>query len=422
MTAPVALILPPTAHAAPPSNRVAFYLLASIVVSFIAGASAPTPLYGIYQTRWALSPLAVTVIFATYAVAVLLSLLFGGRLSDHLGRRPVLLAAIAAEIGAMAVLATAGGFEQLLVGRLVQGTATGTAVAALGAGLVDLDKRRGATANAVSPAFGTAIGGLVAGVFVQYLPAPTMLVFVVLSVVFALQAVGVYRMPETISRQSGAWASLKPQFRLPPVLRAPLLLAVPVIVAAWGLASFYGSLGPALVRQLLGTSSPLLGGLALFALAISGGISVLALQNRQARGLMAFGAAALAVGASVTVWTLPLHSVVLFFVGTVIAGMGFGTGFQGAVGTIIPHAAAHERAGVLSIVFIVSYLALAVPAVLAGLRLAQHHDMLGTAREFGSAVSALALVALLATSLNELTRRNEPAAKPKPCAMPTWGC
>jgi hypothetical protein len=292
----------------------------------------------------------------------------------------------------------------------------------LGAGLVDLDKRRGATANAVSPAFGTAIGGLVAGLFVQYLPAPTTLVFFVLIVVFALQAVGVYRMPETISRQSGAWASLKPQFRLPPVLRAPLLLAVPVIAAAWGLASFYGSLGPALVRQLLGTRSPLLGGLALFALASSGGVSVLALQDRQARGLMAFGAAALAVGASITVWTLPLHSVVLFFLGTVIAGMGFGTGFQGAVGTIIPHAAAHERAGVLSIVFIISYLALGVPAVLAGLRLAQHHSMLSTAREFGSAVSALALVALLATALRELTRRNEPVEKPKPCAMPTWGC
>jgi hypothetical protein len=92
------------------------------------------------------------------------------------------------------------------------------------------------------------------------------------------------------------------------------------------------------------------------------------------------------------------------------------------VGTIIPHAAAHERAGVLSIVFIVSYLALGAPAVLAGLRLAQHHDMIGTAHEFGSAVSALALVALLATALREFTRRREPAAKPKPCAMPTWGC
>jgi hypothetical protein len=200
------------------------------------------------------------------------------------------------------------------------------------------------------------------------------------------------------------------------------LLAVPVIVAAWGLASFYGSPGPALVRQLLGTNSPLLGGLALFALAISGGLSVLAFRNRRAHVALVFGAAALAVGASITVWTLPLHSVFFFFLGTTIAGIGFGTGFQGAIGTIVPHAAAHERGGVLSIVFIVAYLALAVPAVLGGVRLAQHHDIFGTAREFGCAVSALALVALLATTLRELARRKEPMAKPKPCSMPSWGC
>lgn len=395
------------------SGKAAFYLLASIVVSFLAGSSAPTPLYSLYQAQWGFSPIMVTVIFGIYAVAVLVALLFAGRLSDYLGRRPVLLTAIAAQILTMILLATASGLTQLLLARVLQGLSTGAVVAALGAGMIDLDKTRGATANAVAPAFGTATGGILAGFMVQYLPAPTLLVYAFLGIVFLLQGVGVALMQETVSPQPGAMASLKPQFRLPREVREPLLLAVPVLVAAWGLASFYGALGPTLVRGLLGSGSALFGGLALFALAASAGLTVLVLQKVEARTLMTFGAAALATGVGLTVWTLPSHSLVLFFLGTVIAGMGFGTGFQGAVRTIVPFAQAHERAGVLSIVFIVSYLALGVPAVAAGARFAQHGDILGTAREFGTVVIALALVAMLATTLRSVVRpRLSPAALP----------
>lgn len=392
------------------SRNTAFYLLASIVVSFLAGSSAPTPLYALYQARWGFSPIALTVIFGIYAIAVLVALLFAGRLSDHLGRRPVLLSAIGAQIATMVMLATANGLAQLLLARVLQGLATGVAVAALGAGMIDLDKTRGATANAVAPAFGTAIGGILAGFMVQYLPAPTHLVYAFLGATFLLQGVGVYIMHETISPQPGALASLKPQFRLPRSIREPLLLAVPVLVAAWALASFYGSLGPTLVHGLLGSSSALFGGLALFALAASGALAVLVLQRYEARGLMVFGASALAIGVGLTVWTLPSHSLALFFLGTVIAGVGFGAGFQGAVRSIVVHAAAHERAGVLSLIFIVSYLALGVPAVIAGARLARHGDIIGTSQEFGTAVMALALLAVLATVLRGATRLRVNAA------------
>ena len=391
------------------SRKAAFYLLASIVVSFLAGSSAPTPLYALYQARWGFSPIVVTVIFGIYAIAVLVSLLFAGRLSDHLGRRPVLLAAIAAQALTMILFATAGGLTQLMLARVLQGLAAGAAVAALGAGMIDLDKTLGATANAVAPALGTATGGILAGFMVQYLPGPTHLVYAFLGIVFVLQGIGVLLMRETISPRAGALASLKPQFRLPQAVREPLLLAIPVLVAVWSLASFYGALGPTLVRGLLGSDSALFGGLALFALAASASLGVLVLQHREARPLMTFGASALAVGVGLTAWTLPYHSLALFFLGTTIAGVGFGTGFQGAVRTIVPFAAPHERAGVLSIVFIVSYLALGVPAIAAGARLAQHGDILGTAREFSTVVIALALLAVLAAALRAATRRPERA-------------
>jgi MFS family permease len=374
----------------------AFYLLASITVSFLAGSSAPTPLYAFYRAQWGFSPILVTIIFGIYAIAVLVTLLFAGRLSDHIGRRPILLVTIAMQAAAMGLFATAHGVSQLMAARVLQGLAAGAAVATLGAGMLDLNKTHGTTANAVAPSFGTALGAVLAGFMVAYLPAPTYLVYTFLATIFIAQGVGVYFMRETVTPIAGALASLKPQFRLPRTVRQPLVLALPVLIAAWALAGFYASLGPMLVRGLMGSSSPMLGGLSLFALAASGGIAVLVLRHSAAPALMSWGAAALMTGVGITLAALPLHSLLVFFLGTAVAGMGFGIGFQGAVRGTLPAAAPHERAGVLSIVFIVAYLAFGIPAVAAGALVARHGDILETAREFGGVVMSLALLALLA--------------------------
>ena len=387
------------------SKGATFWLLASITVSFLASSSAPTPLYALYQAQWGFSSITVTVIFCVYAMSVLAALLSAGRLSDHLGRRPVLIAATAVQAATMVIFATASGVGDLVLARIIQGLATGAALGAVGAGMIDLNKERGATANAVTPAFGTATGSVLSGILVQYLPAPTHLVYAVLCVIFVLQGTGVALMADTIAPAPGALASLKPQLNLPATARGPLLLALPVLVASWALAGFYASLGPMLVRGILGAGSALLGGLALFVLAASGGLAVLVLQHREPRAMMTFGASMLAAGVGVAVWSLPHHAIAVFFAGTSIAGIGFGTGFQGAVRSIVPFAAPHERAGVLSIVFVVSYLSMGVPAIAAGALVARHGNILGTAKEFGLAVMMLALAAVLAAWLRTATGR-----------------
>ena len=87
------------------SSAATFWLLASLTVSFLAGSSAPTPLYPIYQSLWHFTPITITVVFGVYAFAVLAALLFLGRLSDHVGRRPILLVTTLAQAVAMVVLA-----------------------------------------------------------------------------------------------------------------------------------------------------------------------------------------------------------------------------------------------------------------------------------------------------------------------------
>jgi len=250
----------------------------------------------------------------------------------------------------------------------------------------------------VAPPFGSAVGGIVAGFFVQFLPAPTHLVYAALAAVFVTQAVGLKFVKEPIAPKPGAWSSLKPQFALPFAAREPLLLAVPVLIAVWSLGGLYASLGPTLVRGMLDSKAPLLGGLALFVLAASGGTAVLLLQNLEARKMMTLGSASLLGGVGLVVAALTHSEVALFFLGTAIAGVGFGTGFQGAVRTVVSVAAPHERAGTLSIVFIVSYIALGVPAIIAGASV-RHGNILATAQVFGVVVMALAAAALIASVL-----------------------
>lgn len=389
-------------------DRVAFYLQASIVVSFLAASSAPTPLYQAYQSAWHFSPITTTVVFGVYAVAVLAALLVVGSLSDHVGRRPVLITAIVLQAASMLVFTTAGSVSALMAARIVQGFATGSALGAVGAGMLDLDRAKGTLTNAVAPLIGTGSGALLSGLLVRYLPDPDHLVYLVLFAVFVLQALGVARMRETSARENGALASLRPRVGVPRAARGPLLKALPVLVAVWALAGFYASVGPAVVGVITGSHSPVTGGLSLFVLAASAGLTVLVLRNAQPRSVMLFGTASLFVGVGITLLAMDAKSSLVFFIGAVIAGAGFGAGFQGAIRTVVPLAAPHERSELLSAIYVACYLALGLPAVIGGY-LVVHGGLLPAGREYGAAVMVLAAVALLAVARPARRREVEAA-------------
>ncbi len=381
------LVLPTTASIA---------LLASLVVSFLAASAVPTPLYPLYQSEWGFSPITTTVVFGVYAVAVLAGLLVLGRISDHVGRRPVLLAGLLGQAAAMVVFATAEGVPELMVARVVQGVATGAALGAVGAGLLDLDRARGTVANAVAPGIGTASGALISSLVVQFLPAPTHLVYVLALAVFALQALGVLFLRETVTRAPGAIHSLVPEVALPPSSRRAILAAAPVLFSVWALAGFYAALGPAILRVVTGSTTLVMGGLGLFVLAGVAALAVYVLRDAEPRWVMRLGIGALVVGVGTTLVALDLRSSVVFFLGTAIAGVGFGSGFQGGIRTVMPLPLPHERAGVLSVLYVVSYLGMGLPAVLAGILVVHGGGLVETAYQYGFAVIALALLALAA--------------------------
>ncbi len=378
------------------SSRTALYLQASITVSLLAGSTAPSPLYAIYRSQWGFTPTMMTVIFGVYALAVLAALLVAGRLSDHVGRRPVQLSALAVQIATMALFAQASSLGDLLVARVLQGLSAGAAIAAVGAGMLDIDKTRGMIANSLAPPIGTAAGAVLSGIFVQYLPHPTQLVYVVMAAVFLVQGVVVYLMPETHAPRPGALASLRPHLRLPPAIRESLVLAAPALVATWALAGFYASLGPSLMRDMLG-SSTFVASLSLFVLAASAALATLAMRNMPTATLARIGAISLAAGVAGVIASSSLHSTPLFLAATAVAGAGFGAGFQGALRSVVANLLAHERAGAMSIALVMSYLAMGLPAIAAGYLVTRQGDLVATAREFGALVIVLALVSLSAT-------------------------
>lgn len=317
-------------------RRAAFALLASAALTLLASSSAPTPLYATYQARWDFSDLTVTVIFGVYAVAVLASLLVFGSLSDHVGRRPLLLAGLGAQVLVMLVFASAGSLDVLLAARVLQGLATGAALGAIGAGLVDLHPARGPVANASALMAGTASGSLLAALFVQLLPAPTELVYLFLSAVFLAQAVGVALIAETSVRVPGARAALAPRLELPVQVRGALAVAAPALVAVWTLGGFYASLGPSLAQLVAGDHSMLVGGAALFVLAGSGALTVLALHRVEARRLALLGSLAMAGGSALMLVGVVTRSLPLFVLGMLPAGAGSARASRAACGRSSP--------------------------------------------------------------------------------------
>ena len=105
----------------------AFWLVAGVLFLSLVAASAPAPLYGVYQAQFRFSAATLTAVFAVYALVVLITLLVFGSLSDYLGRPPVIIATLAVNIGACALFLTAQGVVLLFAARVLQGIAVGAA-------------------------------------------------------------------------------------------------------------------------------------------------------------------------------------------------------------------------------------------------------------------------------------------------------
>ncbi|MEU4120005.1 MFS transporter [Kitasatospora sp. NPDC028055] len=325
---------PPATAPAPPAPRWWIWLAAWPVTAVFVLSNAATPLYGLWQHDIGFSKGTLTVVFACYIAGLIGSLLVSGVLSDRIGRKPVLLPALALALAACLVFGTATSVAALIVARLFTGIAVGAVVSAGMAAVTDVagpERRRTAALLAsCAMVFGAGLGPLLAGLLSELAPAPTGTVFAVEAVLLAAAVLVVLRMPvpRPDSRGRGPW------IRVPGVPRGNgrrLALGIAVFAPGITATSFVLSLGPSLLSGLLGSTNRIVAGAMAFVMFLAATGVQFAVQRLRRRGILTAGAAATALGMAALVTAVHTGSPAALVLAALLAGAGQGAGQLGGL-------------------------------------------------------------------------------------------
>ena len=246
-----------------------------------------------------------------------------------------MIAALAGQAVAVVLFATADSFTPLLIGRVIQGLATGAALGALGAAMIETHRIHGTVANAAAPGAGTGLGAIAAGLVIGYLPWPTHLIYLLLLGVLSCRPAGSLLL-DGQPRRSGSLADLRPRVAVPPDGTRGVCLRGPGAVRRLGTGRVLRFTRPGAGPAPCDSNSVALGGLGLFILAGVASLTTIVLRNISARPVMIIGVVTLLVGVSGNIIAIRTGSAVGYFVATAVAGAGFGAGFQGGIRTMVP--------------------------------------------------------------------------------------
>jgi MFS family permease len=383
-----------------------FWVMVAAYLGLMSAAAAPSPIYVLYQADWHFSEMTVTVIYGAYALALLITLLTVGGLSDFVGRKPVLLVGFAALALSMVVFALADGVAWLYAARILQGLAAGVLLSAVSAGLIDYAGPRrlrlAALANGSIPSMGLAFGALLAGTLVQWVAAPTRLVYIVLAVAFVLVMVAIAMGPEAEARRPGALASLKPRIRIAKNIRPQFLATMPAWFATWAQLGLTLSLTTSLAAVKFGITNLFLGSVVIAVICIAATVANLLTRDLSARTTTLIGSSALIAGTVITLVSLIGPWTALFYIGSAISGVGLGALLGGAIRTLSVLPEHSERGEFFAGAYVIGYIALSVPAIIAGV-LAVHVGLVKVTVGYGIGVSILAVIAAAAVARRPAT-------------------
>jgi MFS family permease len=394
----------------------AYRLAAGVIGLGLFASLTPSPLYRSYSVLWHFSPLTLTLIYATYAFGVLASLLLAGGVSDQVGRRPVLLVALGGLMASTLLFLLADSAAWLFVARGLQGLATGLAISAASAALLDLHPRRDPAgvglATATAAASGLGLGMLVSSSLVQIGWEPRVLPYAVLLVLIAAAFVGAYLMPEPVAKRAGFRLTIE-RPHVPAAVRRPFVVAALAVISSWSIGALFFSLGPQLAARLFATDNAILAGAGIVALAAAAVVGQLVTARAAPWIATSAGSIALAAGIVTIVVAAGTDSGAAFLAGSIVGGAGFGAAFLGGLRTLAAAIPPEHRAAVMSAFYVVAYGALSIPAVLAGV-VVTYASLQSTFEIFGSVVAAIGLVVAAEAWRTRPTRRAVPHAAPEP--------
>jgi MFS family permease len=344
------------------------YAATSAVFVAVCAVNVPSPLYPTYQHAYHLSATVLTAIFATFAVGVLAALVLVGPLSDHIGRKPVLIAGESILVLSEALFLGAHGVGWLFAARAAQGFALGTISSAASAALAELNR-----ANLHQAALMTTMAFTVAGTIscvgtgflAQYLPWHTTLCYIVLLAANLVSLGAVSLMGEPGAARRGHRYRVRLP-RIPRSILGPVLVACGAMAVGWTLGGVYGSLSPSIVDLLLKGNGLVISGAVLSVFNLVGGVCQYVARRHEPHRVMIVAIAATMVGAVAMNLSLDAKSLALFFVATVFAGIGAALVFVGSLALVNRLSPVASRAETVTAYSMSGYLALAISTVALG--------------------------------------------------------
>ena len=352
-------------------SEVGFWIVAVAFTAVMSLGTAPSPLYPLYQERYGFSAAVVTVVFAAYAVGVIVSLFLLGHLSDQLGRRRMLLAAVVTAVASAAVFTVWPQLPGLLSARVLSGVAVGMITSTGVAALAELDAagrpgrggRRAAVVGTAANLGGLGFGPFLAGLLADLAPWPLHLSYVVHLVVLVAVAALLALVPETVRRPDPRPPYRPQRAAVPPELRRQFAVAALAAIVAFALFGLFAALGSAFIRGTLGSASHTLGGLSTTATFGTAALVQALVRDPAGRWAGLLGTVAVPLGLAVVVAAAWWPSLPLFLAGEVAVGAGAGLMFAGAVRVVAATAAPQNRAEVLAGLFLAAYLGLTLPVL-----------------------------------------------------------
>ena len=376
----------------------AFAVLVLTFTVVMTGTTMPTPMYSLYQQELGFSAVVQTIVFAVYAIGVLAALLLFGRWSDQLGRRPLLLAGLVAALLSSLVFLVAGPVWVLLVGRLLSGVSAGIFAGAATAAVIEAAPPRWRPrASAVATAANTGglgLGPVLAGLAVQYLPAPLHLSFAVHAVAVLGCGILVLLVPETVDVAEHPRLGTTP-LAVPPPVRAVFAGAATAGFAGFAVLGLFTAVAPRIVTEIIGNPNHAVAGLVVFLLFAASTAAQLGLRGLPTGPALLAGCVLLAVGVLVIASALLTASMAALVTGAVLAGVGQGMAFSKGMAAVHERVDPGMRAAVTSSFFLVLYVAISLPVVAVGAA-SQAWGLVAAGVGLAVGVAVLAVVALVA--------------------------
>ncbi|WP_193046604.1 MFS transporter [Mycolicibacterium baixiangningiae] len=379
------------------TQRWAYPLLLVLSGVALGVSGVPAPLYGLYESNWHLSPLATTLIFAVYAVAALGAVLVSGRISDVVGRKPVLIAALIALVVGLGVFLIADNMALLLLARAIHGAAVGSIIVAGAAALLDLRPHHGLRSGQLSGVafnIGMTVAILGSALLAQYAPHPLRTPYAVVAVFCLIVGVGLValREPHT-ARTPGRIRIAKPA--VPEEIRRDFWFAALGAMASWSVLGVLLSLYPSLAAKQTHIDNLVFGGAVVGTTAFAAALAQLAATRVPARRAAVIGDVGMAIALLLTIPVLLTHQWPLVFVAAALLGATFGLGFGGSLRHLSDVVPAGKRGETMSAFYLLAYTAMAVPTLLAGWA-ATRWELVVVFPWFAAAVAAACLGAAVA--------------------------